>query len=131
MPTVRKAQATLVHGRVQRAHTASRRPLRSAATANENATAKPTYPVYSSGGCTMRPKSCSSGLRSAPSAGAPGSRRSKGLLVLSRNSRNPALSSPIVPSTRPWISAGSRPPPTLTAQVHAAMMVVQSRNEPS
>ena len=79
----------------------------------------------------MRPKSCSSGLRSAPSAGAPGSRRSKGVLVLSRNSRNPALSTPIVPSTRPWISAGSRPPRTLTAHVQAAMIVVHSRKEPS
>ena len=42
MPSVRKTQATVVHGRDQRAQAASRRPLSSAAIANANATEKPT-----------------------------------------------------------------------------------------
>ena len=42
MPRVRKHQATVVHGRDQRAQAASSRPESSAATANENATEKPT-----------------------------------------------------------------------------------------
>ncbi len=42
MPSVRKIQATVVHGRDQRAHAASSRPPSSAAIANENATENPT-----------------------------------------------------------------------------------------
>ena len=42
MPTVRKIHAAIVHGRVQRAHVASRLPPISAATAKANATEKPT-----------------------------------------------------------------------------------------
>ena len=42
MPTVRNDHATVVHGRDQRAHAASSRPPISAATANANATEKPT-----------------------------------------------------------------------------------------
>jgi hypothetical protein len=38
----RKAQATMVHGRDQRAHAASRRPPINAAMAKANATEKPT-----------------------------------------------------------------------------------------
>ncbi len=39
---VRKIQAAVVHGRVQRAHVASRLPPISAAMANEKATDRPT-----------------------------------------------------------------------------------------
>ena len=42
MPSVRKIQATSVHGRTQRAHAASMRPSSSAATANENEIENPT-----------------------------------------------------------------------------------------
>ena len=42
MPMVRKPQATLVHGRVQRSQRASIRPSSSAAIANANGTTKPT-----------------------------------------------------------------------------------------
>ena len=42
MPIVRKIHAAVVHGRVQRAHAASRLPPINAATANENATDSPT-----------------------------------------------------------------------------------------
>jgi hypothetical protein len=42
MPMVRNIQATVVHGRDQRAQVASSRPERSAATAKANATEKPT-----------------------------------------------------------------------------------------
>jgi hypothetical protein len=42
MPIVRKHQANVVQGRDQRAHAVSSRPLSSAASANENATEKPT-----------------------------------------------------------------------------------------
>jgi hypothetical protein len=42
MPSVRNIQATVVHGRDQRAQAASRRPLISAETAKAKATAKPT-----------------------------------------------------------------------------------------
>jgi hypothetical protein len=45
MPMVRKDHAAVVHGRDQRAHAASRRPSMSAASANANATEKPTYPM--------------------------------------------------------------------------------------
>ena len=42
-------------------------------------------PMYRIGGWIVRPKSCSSGLRSAPSLGAIGNARSNGLLVNSEN----------------------------------------------
>ena len=42
MPSVRKIQATSVHGRTQRAQAASIRPSSSAATAKENEIEKPT-----------------------------------------------------------------------------------------
>ena len=42
MPTVRNIQATVVQGRVQRAHWVSRLPPISAATAKAKATEKPT-----------------------------------------------------------------------------------------
>ena len=42
MPSVRKIQATVVHGRDQRAQAASSRPASSAAMAKANATEKPT-----------------------------------------------------------------------------------------
>jgi hypothetical protein len=42
MPQVSSIQATVVQGRVQRAHFSSSLPSSSAATANANATEKPT-----------------------------------------------------------------------------------------
>ncbi len=42
IPMVRNIHARIVHGRDQRAQAASSRPSSKAATANENATAKPT-----------------------------------------------------------------------------------------
>jgi hypothetical protein len=42
MPLVRKLHASVVQGRDQRAHVASSRPPSSAASANANATEKPT-----------------------------------------------------------------------------------------
>ncbi len=42
MPTVRKLQATVVQGRAQRAQAGSRLPASRPATANANATEKPT-----------------------------------------------------------------------------------------
>jgi len=42
MPSVRSTQAAVVHGRIQRAQAASRRPEMSAAIAKANGTAKPT-----------------------------------------------------------------------------------------
>ena len=105
MPIVRNIHATVVHGRDQRAHVASRRPDSSAAIAKANATEKPTYPMYSIGGWITIPGSCSRGLRSRPSS-APGMRRSNGFDVSSMKRRKPTLTSPITPSTRATISSG-------------------------
>ncbi len=55
----------------------------------------------------IRPMSWSSGLRSAPSLGTLGSRRSKGLEVTSTKARKPVLTSPSTPSTRATMSRGS------------------------
>ncbi len=70
--------------------------------------------MYSIGGCTIRPKSCSNGFRSLPS-GSGGTWRSKGLLVNAVKDRKPIEMMPSVPSARAmkrcgslWLSAARR-----------------------
>src|SRR5664279_1235984 len=116
MPIVRNDHATVVHGRDQRAHVASRRPPISAASAKEKATEKPTYPMYSNGGWNTMPGSCSSGFRSRPSA-AGGTRRSNGFDVNSRNNRKPTLIRPITEITRASNGAGRLREKKVTAQL--------------
>ena len=79
----------------------------------------------------MSPKSCSKGFKSAPSLGAIGNKRSKGLLVNNRNAMNPVDNSPITPSTRACNTSGKPPPSNATARVQVAMIKVHNRNEPS
>jgi len=79
----------------------------------------------------MSPKSCSSGLRSAPSEGVIGTRRWNGLLVKSRKATKPVLSNPITPSTRARKVSGRSRERSATASVQPAMIQTQSRNEPS
>src|SRR3546814_992883 len=70
MPKVRNNHAAVAQGLDQRAHVASSCPASSAAMANAKTTEKPTYPIYSSGGCMINPTSCRSGFKSIPSRGA-------------------------------------------------------------
>src|SRR5471030_2867990 len=130
MPSVRKVHAAVVHGRDQRAQAASSSPDNNAETANENATAKPTYPMYRMGGCETMPGSCSNGLRSRPSI-AGGKRRVNGLEVQSMNATKPALIQLITPSTRATMGRGSCLLNTDTAAIHHVSSKVQSSSEPS
>ena len=77
------------------------------------------------------PISCSSGLRSRPSVGALGSRRSNGLEVTIRNSRKPTLIIPITDSTRASITSGSWREKIDTAKVQAPRISAHSSSEPS
>ncbi len=79
----------------------------------------------------IRPGSCSSGLRSLPSAGTCGSRRLKGLEVMIRNSRKPVLIMPITASTRASITSGNWRENTETAKVQPPRISAQSSSEPS
>ena len=130
MPTVRKAQATLVHGRVQRSQRASTLPSSSAAMAKANGTEKPAQPTYCIGGWMIMPGSCSSGLRSWPSAAA-GSRRMKGLEVKIRKATKPKPTMPSTPSTRATTGCGSRRENSATAAFQQARISVHSSSEPS
>lgn len=78
----------------------------------------------------IRPGSCSSGLRSAPSSGT-GINRANGLEVNNRNARKPMLTSAITPSTRAITWAGNCRDQIATAPVHSASTSVHSSNEPS
>lgn len=130
MPRVRKPQAILVQGRAQRTQATSSAPPSSAAMANANATEKPTKPMYSIGGCTIRPKSCSSGFRSLPSASA-GTWRRNGLEVSRANSRKPRLTKPSTPMTRARNTSGRRRLNAATATVQTLRISIQSSIEPS
>ena len=76
------------------------------------------------------PASCSSGLRSLPSAAA-GSRRSNGLDVNSVNSKNPVLIRPMTASTRATIASSSWRDKPATASVQPLMISDHSRMDPS
>ena len=76
------------------------------------------------------PQSCSSGLRSLPSAG-PGNWRRNGLEVNSSSDRKPTETSPITPSTRATISSGSARENAATATVQVARISDQNSSEPS
>src|SRR5512144_958181 len=76
------------------------------------------------------PGSCSSGLRSRPSA-AGGNRRSKGSDVVSMKSRKPNEMRPCTPSTRATISSGRCLEKTETATVHQPSISTHSSSEPS
>ena len=76
------------------------------------------------------PGSCSSGLRSRPSAAA-GSNRSKGFDVKSRNARKPVLIKPITPSTRARNGVGRLRLNTETAIVHRPSTKTHISIEPS
>src|SRR3546814_8893426 len=82
--------------------------------ANAKTTEKPTYPIYSSGGCMINPTSCRSGFKSIPSRGA-GTRRSKGLELGNTKSKNLAVTKPSNPSTRATMASGSCFEDALTA----------------
>src|SRR5215471_2523774 len=125
MPQVRNIHATVVHGRDQRAHVASRRPPIRAEIANANATENPTYPMYSIGGCATIAGSCSRGFKSLPSGGT-GNRRANGLEVNSMNSRKPVLTIAITDNTRATISSGRWLLNKVTATIQTVSMKVQS-----
>ena len=78
----------------------------------------------------IMPASCSSGLRSRPSATA-GSRRANGLLVKIRKARKPKLMMPITPSTRAMTSSGRDFENHATAPVHVASTSTHNSSEPS
>ncbi|MNO96069.1 hypothetical protein D3C76_877280 [compost metagenome] len=79
----------------------------------------------------IRPGSCSSGLRSLPSAGDCGSRRLNGLEVMIRNSRKPVLIMPITARTRDSITSGNWREKIDTAKVQPPRISAQSSSEPS
>ena len=76
------------------------------------------------------PGSCSSGFRSSPSAAA-GSTRWKGSDVSRMKSRNPALTSPITPSTRVTSRSGRWRLKSATAKVQPPSISSHSTIEPS
>ena len=78
----------------------------------------------------IMPGSCSSGLRSRPSAGT-GNIRSNGLDVKSVNRMKPQLTSPMMPSTRASIGSSSCFENIDTASVHNDRISAHSRMEPS
>ena len=79
----------------------------------------------------MSPGSCNSGLRSLPSAGAPGSRRAKGLDVSSEKDRKPTAMPPMTASTRDRTSNGNCGLNSATAAVHRQRISTHSSREPS
>ena len=79
----------------------------------------------------MSPGSCSSGLRSLPSAGMFGNNRSKGLEVSSENARKPTAMSPITLSTRAIMTSGKPRLKNATAVIHPASINTHSNKDPS
>src|SRR5436305_138706 len=79
-------QAASVQLRIERSHSLCSCPLIIAATANAKGSAKLTYPISNSGGCTSIPGSINSGLRPLPSNGAFG-RRTNGLEAFVRTTK--------------------------------------------
>ena len=120
----------MAHGRDHLAQAESNLPLSNAAIEIENATEKPTYPMYNIGGWMINPGSCNNGFKSFPSSGI-GNKRSNGLEVISIKRRNPTLTKPITPSTRATMSLGKLRLKIVTAKVHALSINTQSNNEPS
>ncbi len=78
----------------------------------------------------MSPKSCSSGFRSPPSAGA-GNSRSNGFDVSRINSMKPTATKPITASTRATMSSGKDLLNAATALDQMPRINDQSSSEPS
>ena len=130
MPKVRNIHATKVQGRDQRAQAESKDPPSKAAMAKLKATLRPTYPIYSIGGCMVMPKSCNNGFMSLPSTGA-GTMRSNGLEVNRMNNSMPMLINAITPKTRASISSLKLRLNKVTAKVHNPKIKAHSNMEPS
>ena len=79
----------------------------------------------------IRPGSCNSGFRSAPSSGNQGKIRSKGLDVSSMNSRKPTEIMPITDNTRATMCRGTLRLNTPTMAAQPPSIQPHSSSEPS